>query len=279
MNINSCSLATLIILLLPIRIATATLLVSENFGGSIVDDLNGTSADTFNPLVTGAGGSAVWTARVGYYFADGTVGYNSNNSAAFLDMGSYINGSKGNDNAIFTLQSTIIFTDNISTGDDQNTDRITMGFFRSSMTTDETFFTNSRGALTFNFRGADGGTDPDVYIGYGTTNPQNVGTYGRGVGAASHKFTTILDLATWNGSSDFGSVSFYLDDVQLGSTFPIGSDLDYRFIGFTENNNGNGKLAAFTFSQIPEPGSLTLTLLGLTCGLVTLRHRYPNRRF
>ncbi|HBR95471.1 MAG TPA: hypothetical protein DEA90_15020 [Opitutae bacterium] len=242
-------------------------LVSDDFGGSSADSLNGASADTFNSAVASAGGSATWVAGTEFN-ADGSVDNGNTKQTAYLGLGSYVNDLKGSEDAIFTLEATMGIN-----GSGSNGDRLTLGFFRSelpSYSIDGTFYTNDRGALTFNLRESNAGSESDVYVGYGVDGGHNVGTYS---GIGTYKFTTIVDLSTHNGATDFGSVSFYLDDVLLGSTYDIAYDLDFSYVGFTNDNSGGGQLSNFSLTQVPEPSAYALMAGVLGGCYVMLRRR------
>jgi hypothetical protein len=85
--------------------ANAGVIVAENFGGNGSGGLAGTAADRFSPLITAAGGSAIWVANSG--FKDNGLISNVSRKAACLDLGSYVNNAKGTDRGLFTLTMTV----------------------------------------------------------------------------------------------------------------------------------------------------------------------------
>lgn len=84
--------------------SAAILLVSESFDGNSADNLNGTSAGTFSSAIGDAGGSSTWGANTAFTADGGVTLYRG---SAHLNLGSYINDAKGQQNGIFVLQATV----------------------------------------------------------------------------------------------------------------------------------------------------------------------------
>lgn len=236
--------------------ASAQTVVSESFGGLNSDPLNGTTADTFSSAITTAGGSSTWSAPTAGWNADGTM--TGNNGSAFLNLGSFINGAKGQADGVFTLSATVTVTGG-SWG--------SLGFL-DSPTTGSNFTTTGEGTWLYR----DGG-DLDIFGEDGSSNSVE----GPNVTAGSSQLLTlVLDLSDHDGTTNFGSVAFYLGTAESGSlehTFEYTSDRSFTAIGMTATGTPQGSYSDLTLTQVPEPSAFALLAgcFGLTW--VMLRRR------
>jgi len=241
-----------------IQAQAAIVLIDEDFGGSDPDVLNSTSADTFAPAITSAGGSATWTAAT-VFQADGDIG---GNGAAFLDLGSYVNDTKGNADGIFTLTATL---GPIATGS-----WVSFGFLPDGTTTAQNFV-DVDSAATFIYRN---GGELDGFAGLKTG-----GSVDGDVESGTRVLTTVLDLTGHDGVTNFGTATYYDGDAiaaNLIGSADIDADADFGKVGLTTTGNVlDGKVTNFTLSQtvIPEPASLAL--LGVGSLLIAGRNRRP----
>jgi arylsulfatase A len=225
-----------------------TVLVEENFGGT-GGPLNGTSADIFATAITGAGGSATWSAATG--FSDnGAVSVSR--LSAHLNLGSYINDAKGTANGKFDLTMTISETTGAW---------ISLGFSTLNTPATTVDFTAASGLGTIVYR--DAINELDMWIGPGTGGAQD----GPDNNTGPRTLTVSLDLTPdggYNGVSNFGTVTW--TDSGLGAVNNLGTAfaLPNQSIGailVSGALNTTGTVSALTLSQIsggPDIKSPTL---------------------
>jgi hypothetical protein len=239
----------------------AVVLISDDFTGSSSDPLNGQTA-TVSTSITAAGGSDTWSAGTSFY-ADGsvpgTVGDDS--SSAALSVGSYINDAKGTAEGIFTLTSTI---SQVTGGGSDSW--VGMGFFTGTYYSSHPIYKDNLGVGAVIRRAGTGDTFFDYTPGGTGTVTTDWSTVTTDVA-----FTVVLDLTNWNGTSDFGSLEFYMD----GSSTPdavanLTSDYDFSYVGLSSNLSSTGSIESFSLVQIPEPSFVPLVLLS---GLAVLIRR------
>jgi len=241
-------------------------IVSHNFGGDGTGTLDGNTADTFAAGIGIAGGSNTWSAGANY-LDDGHVLQQASgrvDQSAFLNMGSYINDSRGTTNGLFTLSVTMTQPDGGSWAG--------LTFFESNTPDINDQFTNSasQGMGTIIWRS---NSNVDGFPGPGTANGAAIDTVSNVTGTQT--LTIVLDLTPdggWNGTDNFGTVTFFSGSTDMGS-FTHGQLRDFGAIGMT--TAGLGPSAETTFSdfsltQIPEPSTALLGGLGL---LALLRRR------
>lgn len=245
----------------------AEIIVSESFGGGATV-LAGTTADTFASGIAAVGGSNTWNASSAFS-ANGT--YSSGTSdAAYLVMGSYINDTKGTASGFFTLEGTVGLS--VGTG----ADWAALGFFDQDLAgTGNAFYENNSGIGTAMFRRIDS-NQADYYGGPGTYAAVNKANYSLGSGnSGSMTFKIELDLTDYNGSTNYGSVSFYRNGNATADTvIEFGGDRDISAIGFSQFGSGAGSIANLTLTQVPEPGSLALISVGI---VAITRGRRPGK--
>lgn len=239
------------------------LLIEENFGGSGTDALNGTTADTFNSAITTASGSSTWQAEPDAYKANGDIVKGPDSGSAFLSLGSYINDAKGTANGKFTLTTTI--------AQPHSNFWVSSGFFNNSASVTGNW-TNS-GGLATSVNRIDGSTGSDHYQGPGTGGS----VFQAGDLTGTVTFTTTLDFTPgggYDGSSNFGTVTFANSVNSNTFTATYGSDPDWTHVGFSHSlqDSGTSNVSSLQLTQIPE--SSTVVLLGLALlAAVGLRKR------
>lgn len=190
------------------KTASAVPLVVENFSGAS-DPLNGTLAETFSDAILNAGGSAAWGAASGFRENGAVSGTTS--SAAFLNLGSYINDTKGTAAGKFELVMTIAEVSGASW--------FSMGFVGSSAPSTTGNFTNLNGVATIIYRGQGGVASPntsgelDMFGGLTNTNAVD----GPDNNTGFRTLTVSLDFTPaggFDGAANFGTVSW--SDSVLG---------------------------------------------------------------
>ena len=239
---------------------SAGVIVTENFDGSTAG-LDGKAADTFDEAFITSG---VW-ASTGLYKRDGTVVPHSSsvNRSANLDLGSYINDTKGNANGLFDLTMTVKETGTL------NGEILTFGFsnFATGGMSTGADFEARGGVATIGLRG-NGNVD---MWGTGTSNGVEGGTSV----ASTRTLTVSLDLRTWdNTTDDYGTVT-WKDSNIVGTlwSYAFEADTDFNYILLSSRTNPSGKFDDLSLTQIPEPG--TYALLG---GLLSLCWVMMRRR-
>lgn len=228
-------------------------IVSDSFDGSSESALSERTA-VMSPGVVAAGGSAEWVAN-GAFYAAGNVGFTSGSGLARLSLGDYIWNAKGTEDALFTLTATLAITSGTW---------ISVGFFHTDAPTNS-YFSNGisgnpgPGMATSILRRTDAGDN--YYSGKGVGGASNPGVITGPV-----TFTIQVDLRSWNGSTDWGTVTFTnvnSSNVSVGAprTANLPDDLDenpFKYVGFSGNTAANGSISNFTLSQIPEPSAMLL---------------------
>ena len=261
--------------------ASATVIISESFGGLSSANLNTTTADTFAAGITTAGGSSTWVAKTTDFRADGSVigtGDATNRSgSAYLNLGTYINGAKNTANGKFVLTATI---SSVTGGSwlalgfaTQTAPNVLRNFTNAALGTG-----NTQGYANMAYRP---NGDIDQWMGLGSLN--QVASDDTSF-TGSRTMTITLDftpLGGYNETTNFGTASFGAN-VGVGDTYeefgssvftadaPIGSLL-LSWAGNTAAGNvTGGGYSALTLTQIPEPAAALLGGIGL---LSLLRRR------
>lgn len=250
----------------------STVIVAESFGGLFSEDLNATAADTFAQGVIDKGGSKTWVARADFN-ADGSVLATASGGSAYLDLGTYINDSKNTPTGKFELKATIspVTTTN---------SWLALGFASQATPNVNRNFTNSpsTGSTTTGYANMvyRPTGDIDQWAGSLATNPVAVDDI---LFTGSRTLTITLDftpLGGYNGTSNFGKVSFGADTGALGAyqefgsyTYTANAPIGSLLLGFA-TTGVSGAYSSLTLTQIPEP---TAALLG-GFGLLAL----PRRR-
>jgi len=234
--------------------ASAGVIVAEDFGGD-GSTLNGATADTFDSGITSAGGSSTWVTPAGY-LDDGTIA--GDDTTGYLNLGSYINDTKGTVNGQFTLSATLDVVNGFNW--------VGFGFFESNTPATGSNFTasGSDGMGVIIYRTND---NLDGFPGPGTSNGASIAT-GSGSGGPE-LLTLVLDLTPaggYDGSTNFGTITFYQGDAATGTNLgshTYTSNESFGSIGLTAATS-DGTIANLQLEQavIPEPASLALISLG-----------------
>ncbi|MBX2851623.1 MAG: PEP-CTERM sorting domain-containing protein [Phycisphaeraceae bacterium] len=260
MKITSLSLLAALALGVSTSAAADTVIVQEDFSGAGAA-LNGTSSEVFDADITTAGGSATWVAST-TFLDNGLVNGVAGNSSAYLNLGSYINSTKGTSEGIFELTMTI--------GDVTGTGNAWFSLGFSALTSPstsnhflDTAVTASTGTVILRERNSG---ELDFWAGTGNANSSQGPTGASG----ARTLTVTVDLSTHNGTTDFGSVTW--SDSLLGDvgSHSYSTDTDFTSILFSEPSTTTATLSNLTLTQVPEPGSLALLGLG---GVMIARRR------
>jgi len=242
--------------------AQGAILVSESFDGLATDGLGGTTADFFSGDITTAGGSSTWVTPAGYK-ADGSIG---GNGAAILDLGSYVNDTKGQANGLFTLSVTMDKPASPMSW-------VSYGFLIDTATTGSNF-TSINSAASIIYRSS-GGVDGFA----GLTTNGSVDGSSASPSATGQVLTSVLDLTPgggYNGTTNHGTVSFYVGDDSVGNLIgsaQIGASMDFAKLALTSTGGGTGQVSYLELSQVPEPSAFGLLAGCFGFAWVMLRRR------
>lgn len=265
MRFTNLTLLALVAAFVVGSVNAATVLVSEVFDGDGTDDLSGNAADVFHVDLVTAGGSATWGGSLNVE-TDG-LAYGNNAKVTYLNLGSYIDDSRGDTDSLFELSVTI--ADHPSRGGPANG----YNFLSFSNTASPAF------ATTAHTLGSVGTNHDGTSVAYSFQN--SLGGLGTAVTASSsHTVTITLDFtgSNYDGSTSFGKITLS-DSVagSLGST-TLTTDQSFAAISLiidgTFSNRTGTKFENLTLTQfgaVPEPGSLAL--LGMGGLLVAHRRR------
>jgi hypothetical protein len=218
----------------------------ENFGSS-GDPLNGTSADTIAAAITTAGGSATWTADDDFLQNGAVNGIGQ--SAAYLNLGSYINAAKGTAAGKFELTMTISETTGnwLSLGfASENTPNTAKNFTNTGTGTETTI-----GVATLLYRASTnqlaGFRGPQASAAPNQTG--NVSTTG-----GSRTITITLDLTPlggYNETTNFGTVTFSDSFLGvLGSSYTFTAAQNFGSILISQATSSKGTINALALYQI-----------------------------
>jgi len=242
-------------------------IVSHDFSGDGSGSLDGVTADTFAAGITTAGGSSTWSAREALFHDDGEISLvgDGQDGSAFLNMGSYINATKGTATGLFTLSATM--------NEPVTGSWFGVTFFLQNEPNTDVTFTNTdtsnlgMGTLIYRTNG-----NVDGFPGPGTDDGAAIATVSNVEGTQT--LSMVLDLTPdggWNGTNNFGTITFFLGSTNMGS-FTHTTERDFGAIGLVAaGNNTQGSVSYFELAQIPEP-SVPL-LLGGAGALMLLRRR------
>jgi hypothetical protein len=234
--------------------SSAVPVLLERFNGS--DSLlSGTSADVFAAAITTAGGSAVWTAGAGF-LGNGAVGATSN-SQAFLNLGSYINSTKGTPAGKFELTVTI---------SENDPSWISVGFAGSSNPgTVGNFTTTGTGVATIIYRGQTGTVaapnvngEIDMFAGLGNATGVDEGAIPY---TGFRTLTIALDLTAHNGTSNFGTVTWSDSVAGLLGSHSFTANRNFNSILITHATS-NGTIDGLALYQTGTPGATFASWIG-----------------
>lgn len=255
----------------------ATVIVSYGFNET--GNLAGKTASMDSRLLTNSGapgwvsGSTTWVARSDFQ-ANGSFSWTgasaNDGGSARLDLGSYIWDARGTESGLFTLTSTLSITSGTW---------ISVGFFHSALATGNYFSNGAASGPGMSTAILRNNPATGAYYFSGTGNSGNNATPAPTALSSPVTFTITLDLRTWNGTDNWGSVTFSNNQMPGESwTQNLTDDNDvnrFRYLGFSSfTGNGTtvtGTISNFSLSQIPEP-STALALLAAPA-LLGLRRR------
>lgn len=234
--------------------SSAVPLVLEHFNAS-GSSLSGTSADVFDAAITTAGGSAVWGAGAGF-LENGAVGATSN-SQAFLNLGSYINGTKGTPAGKFELTMTI---------SENDPSWISLGFAGTGTPgTAGNFTTTGTGVATIIYRGQTGGVaapnvngEIDMFAGLGNATGVDEGAIPY---TGIRTLTVALDLTGHNGTTNFGTVTWSDSVVGNLGTHAFTANRNFNSILITQATS-NGTINGLALYQTGTAGTTYASWIG-----------------
>lgn len=240
--------------LLTFGTATAqNIIVDETFDGAGAA-LNGSTAEVFENAITAVGGSNTWVASDTFSDNGGVAPGSTTNSSAHLNLGSYINNTKGTSSGIFELTMTI--GDVAGTGNTW----LSMGFSALSTPATNNHFLNLQGTGTIILRASG---ELDMWGGAGNVSAID----GPNDNAGDRTLTVRLDLSTHNSVNNFGSVTW--SDSLLGqvNSHTYTQDVNFSSIFLSEANGTTSTISNLTLSQVDvvqveDPQEWDIYLLG-----------------
>ncbi len=231
----------------------AAVIVSESFGGNSSTTLADTTADTFDTAITDAGGSATWggspSFRTDGSYTNPAGGPPNSVRSARLNLGSYINDSKGKANALFVLSATMTSPELGS---------MAFGFSTlnfPSLTT--SYAQNGIGTLQFNF-------DDTVELFSTTTSNVALDAGVTNSFPGSRSFSIILDLRNYDAeTNNFGALTFSDNVAGVLGTHTLTSAQDFGSIMLSSQvTTTAANFDSIVLTQIPEPSTALLGGLG-----------------
>lgn len=245
-----------------------TVLFQDDFSGLSTDALDGTTPDVTQ-------GTTAWSATT-HYAANGSITAATTGTTrfAYLSMGGLIDDSRGTANAIYTLSASL----DVEFGA-TNTQWEALGFWTLD-TPGNNFASFTPGTPNIPASGTAwmlrrGNADIRVFNGLGTSNTVSENTATPNDVAGAVDLQIILDLSDWNGTDNFGSVTY---NAKLSSTGTytqvatgelVEANSSFRAVGLGGGGVG-ATVSSFQLTQVPEPSSLALLGLG---GLLIARRR------
>ncbi|MDF3129123.1 PEP-CTERM sorting domain-containing protein [Kiritimatiellaeota bacterium B1221] len=219
----------------------AEILYFDDFDGT--GDLDATTPDVVSDSLDYGTKDAVWSAG-DQYSASGYMGSSPNNSQHARLSFTPVAGE------IYELSTS--FTGN-STWVGQMDDWISLGFFDGGSQHTRMTISSQKSAagreVTYQ---ADGGLESGSVA---TT-------------AGARELKLVLDTTDTNWD-----ISWYIDDVQAGSTYTYSSNPTITHVGFSRLDNARSFYDDFQLAVIPEPSSLLLTFSAGLAGLLLFRRR------
>jgi hypothetical protein len=256
-HLRTLSVLAVIALCCAIPVQAATILVEENFGGDGTNDLKGTTADTFHADLILSGGSDTFGGSLNV--EDNGDAYGNNAKVTYLNLGSYIDDTKGTADGLFELSFTMaIHTTRGDVGPGYN-------FLGFSNTASPAFADNSH---QFAAVGTNGNRTSLAY----TIEPDLDNSSFTSTTAGTQSLSISIDLTPthYDGTTKFGLITLTDSDEGILTSGHLISDQSFAAISFTQdglfNNRTGSRYGSLTLTQIevPEPASLLMGLAGLT---------------
>lgn len=223
-------------------LATLPVLVTEDFTGG-TENLHGSCAESFSPLILATNGSPTWVAKNGVFQAGGGITNGSLNTAS-LSLGSSVDATKGTPSGKFWLSATLARP----TGGGDSW--VSLGFFNTETPSVDSYFVN-------------GGVGTMLYRSGGLVNAYGVSTTSPITGhtlTGSQQFTIELDLTPaggYNGSDNHGTVTFFEGTPSPANsigTHTYTAAQSFRSLGVcTSLGPTHGKVSALSLTTLPPP--------------------------
>ncbi len=183
---------TLALALIPGTASADLVLFQDDFSGSNTDPLN----DTIPDITTN---STTWVADVEYK-ADGAAASGQASRRAYLTLGGLIDDNRGNPDALYTLSATLDVAASTSTLWEA------IGFWNESAPA-ENFGSVPSNGTAWMLRRAN--AQLKVFRGLRSTNGLTESTATPNNVAGKVDLKVILDLTSWNGTSSYGTVTYF----------------------------------------------------------------------
>lgn len=250
-------------LLLASASQAAIILMDQSFTQAVGTQasVDGTAVGNAN---TTAGVAATWTAGTaasGALRTDGEVFSNVGNASAHVGLGTLVNGAKGTANGVFTLTT-------VMSEPPTGSNWVAAGFATSINVSAN--FTTFGGIGTALYR-TNGKADFFAGPNTGGTAYNDEGVTG------TQTFISVLDLSAWNGTGDYGTISYYRGSVAPGNleyTYDFVADFSIASIAVsTFSTGGEGVIQSITLTQVPEPSTYAALAGLLALGFVAIRRR------
>jgi hypothetical protein len=234
--------------------ANGAIIVSHTFAGD--GGLDGVTATFMHQDVIAAGGSSTWSAGPWFRASGMNNSGEPGHTSAFLTLGNYINSRKGTSEGIFNLTVTI---GNIAGS------YLTLGYAGGALSTTNEFSGNN-GVGTIIYRGFNNPGELDMFGGVGSANELD-GPDGL---TGPRTLTSSLDFTAWNGTTNFGTVTWSDSVIGTLGSFAFTFDPNVEAILLSEWDWSAGYFSNLSLEQVPEPSTALLGGIGL---LALLRRR------
>ena len=175
-------------------------LINHNFTGWPDINLSGTAVGGFDSAkITGVTGN--WLGSQ-YYKADGSINrFGDHARSAHIDLGGYIDNTKGTSSGLFRLTGTVEPTDGW----------LSLGFSTLSSPRADFHYTENgtNGFATFRYWS---NNDLETSLVQGFSTIKEAPAY-----TGAQTFTVELDYTTWNGTTDYGTITWFVGATEIRS--------------------------------------------------------------
>lgn len=244
------ALAAASLLFLAGQTVSAQTLISQDFDGDS-STLNG-ATPTF---VDGSLSGTTWEAPASGYSLDGVI--STSDTKAVLNLGTFIDDQKGNADAIFEVTANI---DPTAGGNNW----IAVGFYGSTYNIGQSGVTSAAGVTLYR--------DAGDAEGYTAVDGAGIVRADFASGSGFETYGVILDLSTWDGSTNFGTITFTFDGVS-STPYALTDDASFAAIGIGTPSSGAGNITSFEFTQVPEPQTYALLAGVIALGAMVIQRR------